>query len=216
MDTAVTTVVVVSVTLERIRGSEVVAITTVTLNEKTSSTPVTLTVNTMDTEYTCRATYMTTSGVMSPPGSNTQAITIMSMLLCYSSEYTLPPTVPPPPVVTISVSGDSVAGSSLSLLCTATPPIPLVTPPTVSWVQQDLADIVTPVTSDPSASIRLTFDPLRTSRGGVYMCMAGYNIPDTDLPDLSNTTSTIVSVQSRSLSHSNDSYYAFLFHSSET
>ncbi len=110
-------------------------------------------------------------------------------------------------MVTISVSGDSVAGSSLSLLCTATPPIPLVTPPTISWIQQGLADIVTPVTSDPSASVRLTFNPLKTSRGGMYMCMADYNIPGADLPDLSNTTSTIVSVQSRSLSHSNGSYY---------
>ncbi|XP_064386138.1 mucin-2-like isoform X3 [Halichondria panicea] len=180
VDTAVTTDVDVSITWERIRGSEVVAITTVTLNEKTSSTPVILTVNTMDTDYTCRATYMTTFGVMSPPAEDTQAITI---------------TIPPPPVVTISVSGDSVAGSSLSLLCTATPPIPLVTPPTISWVQQDLADTITPVTSDPSASVNLTFDPLRTSRGGMYMCMAGYNISDADLPDLSNTASTIVSVQ---------------------
>ena len=119
-------------------------------------------------------------------------------------------------MVTISVSGDSVAGSSLSLLCTATPPIPLVTPPTVSWIQQDLADYVTPVPSDPSASVNLTFNPLRTSRGGVYMCVADYNIPDADLSDLSNTASTIVSVQSRSLSHFNGSYYSFLFHSPET
>ncbi len=119
-------------------------------------------------------------------------------------------------MVTISVSGDSAAGSILSLLCTATPPIPLVTPPTISWLQQDLADTVIPVTSDPSASVRLTFNPLRTSRGGVYVCMADYNIPDADLPDLSNNASTIVNVQSRSLSHSNGSYYAFLFHSPET
>ena len=82
VDTAVTTDVSVSVTLERMRGSEVVAITTETLADKSSSTLVTLTVNTMDTEYTCRATYMTTSGVMSPPGEDTQPITVMSMWLC--------------------------------------------------------------------------------------------------------------------------------------
>ncbi len=99
----------------------------------------------------------------------------------------------------VTVSGDSVAGSSLSLLCTATPTIQLVTPPTVSWIQQDLADTITPGTSDPSASSALTFDPLRTSRGRVYVCVAGYNIPDADLPDLSSTASTTVRVQSTSL-----------------
>ncbi len=120
-------------------------------------------------------------------------------------------------MVTITVSGDSMAGSSLSLLCTATPPIPLVIPPTVSWIQQDLADTVTPVTFYPSASVTLTFNPLRTSRGGVYVCVAGYNIPAADLPDLSNNASTIVSVQSRSLSHSNVVLLLiFLFHSPET
>ena len=120
-----------------------------------------------------------------------------------------PSTVPSPPVVIITVSGDSVAGSSLSLLCTATPPpIPLVSPPTVSWIQQDLADTVIPVTSDTSVSVNLTFNPLRTSHGRVYVCIAGYNIPDADLSDLTNTASTIiVRVQSRSLSHSKVSYY---------
>ncbi len=131
-----------------------------------------------------------------------------------------PPPVPPPPVVTISVSGDSVAGSSLSLLCAATPPVPLVTPPTISWVgvvSPDDDDVtVTNILTVAESSTMATFDPLRTSRGGVYVCVADYNIPDADLPDLSNTTSTIVSVQSRSLSHSNCSYYAFLFHRPET
>ncbi len=130
-----------------------------------------------------------------------------------------PPTVPLPPVMTISVSGDSVAGSSLSLLCTATPPTSLVTPPTISWVGVVSSDddvTVTNILSVAESSTMATFDPLRTSRGGVYVCVADYNIPDADLPDLSNTTSIIVSVQSRSLSHSNSSYYAFLFHSPET
>ncbi len=109
----------------------------------------------------------------------------------------------------ITVSGVSVAGSSLYLLCTATPPIKLVTLPIVSWVDVVEADDVTVANSltVSNSSATVTFTPLRTSHGRVYVCVTGYNIPDADLPDLTNTASIIVRVQSRSLSHSNVSYY---------
>ncbi len=111
-----------------------------------------------------------------------------------------PQTAPLPPVVTISVSGDSVAGSSLSLLCTATPPIPLMTPPTISWVGVVSSDDVTVTNSLTvlESNTMVTFNPLRTSRGGVYMCVAGYNIPAADISSsVQNSDSTTVNVQSK-------------------
>ena len=107
---------------------------------------------------------------------------------------------PPPPVVTVDVTGDFVAGSALSLLCTATHPIPLVNPPVVSWVGVvNTIDVtVTNSSSVSESSITVTFDPLRTSRGGVYMCRADYDIPEADLTSNPSTASTTVTVQSGS------------------
>ena len=89
---------------------------------------------------------------------------------------------------------------SVSLLCTATPPVPLVTPPTISWMNVEESDDIT-ITSDltvsPSTAI-VVFDPLRTSHGRVYVCVADYNIPAANLPSLNTTKSTTVTVQSES------------------
>ncbi len=109
-------------------------------------------------------------------------------------------TVPPRAVVAITVTGTSVAGYHLSLLCTATSLVPLVIPPTISWMNVDESDDVT-ITSDLTVSssiANLTFDSLRTSHGRVYVCVADYNIPAANLPNLNTTESTTVIVQSES------------------
>ena len=44
----------------------------------------------------------------------------------------------------------------------------------------------------------VTFNPLRTSRGSVYMCVAGYNIPAANISSsVQNSDSTTVNVQSK-------------------
>ncbi len=115
------------------------------------------------------------------------------------------------------MTGTSVAGSPLSLLCTATPPIPLVTPPTISWISVDQSDGVM-VTSDLTVSqsnATVTFDPLTTSHGRVYVCVADYAVSGADLPNLSTTASTTVTVQSKS-ELIPISLGSFPFHSSQT
>ncbi|XP_064386134.1 mucin-2-like isoform X4 [Halichondria panicea] len=184
VDTAVDLNVVVDIVWEISTDSD--PITTATGNVPTFTN--TLTIPILSTRYTwvtCRATVRRSFADPFVLSSSQESASVV---------FTVE--VPPPPVVMISVSGDSVAGSYLSLLCTATPPIPLVTPPTISWIQQDLADTVIPDTSDPSASVRLTFNPLRTSRGGVYVCVAGYNIPAANIASsVQSSDSTTINVQ---------------------
>ncbi len=94
--------------------------------------------------------------------------------------------------------------------------MPLVTPPTVSWMSVDQSDGVM-VTSDLTVSqsnATVTFDTLTTSHGRVYVCVADYNVSGADLPNLNTTASTTVTVQSKS--HSNISLVSFPFHSSQT
>ena len=50
--------------------------------------------------------------------------------------------------------------------------------------------------SGSESTLSVTFSPLRTSHGDVYTCQAGFNIPEANLPDLNNTLTTTVTVQS--------------------
>ncbi len=99
----------------------------------------------------------------------------------------------------VSITGTSVAGTSLSLLCTATPPIPLVAPPTVVWMGVVNSDDVTVTNSlaESESNATVTFDSLNTSGGRVYVCVADYNVPEADLPNLNSTASITVTVQSK-------------------
>ncbi len=127
--------------------------------------------------------------------------------------------VPPRPQVAITVTGTSVAGSLLSLLCTATSLVPLVTPPIISWINVDESDditITTDLTVSPSTAT-VVFGPLRTSHGRVYVCVADYNIPAANLPNLNTTESTTVTVQGESYIDTFPlSLYSFPFHSPQT
>ena len=104
-------------------------------------------------------------------------------------------------MVTINTTGESVAGSAFSLLCTATPPTPLVRPPVVSWVGVVNTDYDVTITESGSSvsesSLTLTFDPLKTSHGRVYICQADYDIPEADLPSRLSLISRPVIVQSQ-------------------
>ena len=110
-----------------------------------------------------------------------------------------PSLAPPPPVVTVSVAGDDVAGSTLSLLCTATSLIPLVHPPVVLWVGVATTNshvIVKERNSFSASNVTVTFDPLRTSHGGQYICQADYDIPAANLASNLRTQMHTVTVQS--------------------
>ena len=110
-----------------------------------------------------------------------------------------PSLAPPPPVVTVGVAGDYVAGSTLSLLCTSTPPIPLVQSSKVLWVGVATTDPYLVVTESNSFSVSnatVTFDPLSTSHGGQYICQADYDVPAANLSSNPRTQLHTLTVQS--------------------
>ena len=87
----------------------------------------------------------------------------------------------PAPVVDITPTGDSVAGSMYTLTCTVTVVENLVAEPTVEWLDSKQytvtsgSDItVGSVMSSGSSMSTLTleFNPLHTSHGGQYTCRA--------------------------------------------
>ena len=98
----------------------------------------------------------------------------------------------PAPVVDISFSGDSTAGQSYSLQCSASVVAGLVVQPDMEIVFPN----ITEVASMSSSSLIYTFSPLRTSDGGQYTCTATVNIPQAGITDLKSTAIKTLSVTS--------------------
>ena len=118
----------------------------------------------------------------------------------YELKINLFSSAPPPPEVSIEVTGSSVAGSPYTLLCIAIAPTPLVRPPTLTWTSVDTSDtdisLTANIVSGSESRLSITFSPLRTSHGDVYTCQAEFDIPEADLPDPSSSMATTVNVQS--------------------
>ena len=98
----------------------------------------------------------------------------------------------PAPVVDISFSGDSMAGQSSSLQCSASVVAGLVVQPDMEIVFPNM----TVVAAMSISSLIYTFSPLRTSDGGQYTCTATVNIPEAGITDLKSTAIETLSVTS--------------------
>ena len=83
-----------------------------------------------------------------------------------------------------------MAGQSLTLTCSATVQEGISGSPILIWTKGGIQQ---------STGSTLTFDPLLTSHGGVYTCIARLTIPKAGV-DVSGLNATIVRVQSMSTS----------------
>ncbi|KAL5486438.1 hypothetical protein EMCRGX_G018913 [Ephydatia muelleri] len=102
----------------------------------------------------------------------------------------------PAPQVTITPSGSSTAGSPYNLTCTVMVVNGLVVVPQVMWFKNG-----TSITggngmiSGNTTTLTLQFNPLRTSNGGQYSCIANVSLPVISITSLSNTSASSVIVQ---------------------
>lgn len=103
------------------------------------------------------------------------------------------PTVPHVPTVSIAVSRDStIAGNTFSLTCSlVATPVNGTNDPVLTWRGPGVEQNSVQLSSNSSISV-LTFNPLRTSHGGVYTCEARLGTSD-----LASSVSEIVTVQSK-------------------
>ena len=107
----------------------------------------------------------------------------------------------PPPVVTTSSYGSSIAGSVYSLVCMVKVVDGLVVVPDVVWMKDGGVLVngtnttLTRTVSGGNSSLNLTFNPLLTSHGGQYTCVATISVPQLSL-NITNSSSVTVSVQS--------------------
>ena len=107
----------------------------------------------------------------------------------------------PAPQVTITPSGSSTAGSPYTLTCTVMVVNGLVVVPQVMWLKNGASVVVrngisvTPgVVSANTTTLTLQFNPLHTSDGGQYSCIANVSLPVISITRLytNNTYTTIV------------------------
>ena len=103
----------------------------------------------------------------------------------------------------ITPEGFSTAGFEHTLICRVTGAGNLFSSPAVVWMNGteelysgDAITVGQAVTEGSVTTRSLTFNPLRTSLGGMYTCMAVINIPDASVAVM-NDASTAVNVQSK-------------------
>ena len=94
----------------------------------------------------------------------------------------------PPPNVSISTSGDSIAGQNYSLSCSASVVDGLVVLPDLTLTAPNSSVISS---SMNTSSLVYMFSSLRTSDGGPYTCTATVNITGVTIHQ-SPTTETII------------------------
>ena len=90
-------------------------------------------------------------------------------------------TAPPIPVVVIvpTSSDSAVAGESLKLTCSATVvPDNLIIDPILTWSRPGVDQIGVEESIETASNLSLTFSPLYTSHGGVYVCSARLTNPE--------------------------------------
>ena len=97
----------------------------------------------------------------------------------------------------ISSSGSSTAEETHSLTCDVALAQDLRESPVIEWVgpegpiEDGAVEGVTLSSSSPSTTMTLTFDPLRTSHGGVYWCRASVVDPEASLSISANSSYTV-------------------------
>ena len=96
----------------------------------------------------------------------------------------------PAPNVTISFSGDSIAGLTYSLHCSASVVAGLVVLPDLKIVSPNSTE----VSAVNSSSVDYVFSPVRTSDGGQYTCTATVNIPQAGIKDLQSSAVETITV----------------------
>ena len=104
----------------------------------------------------------------------------------------------------VSRSGTAIAGMVYNLTCTVTKVDGLINSPTASWTTgtgmmpvSNGNNITVATSSDVlSAVSTLTFDPLRTSHNGAYMCVGSLDSPALQMP-LTAAVEEELSVQSK-------------------
>ena len=117
----------------------------------------------------------------------------------------------PPPVVTTSSYGSTIAGSVYSLVCMVKVVDGLVVVPDVVWMKDGGVLVngtnttLTRTVSGGNSTLNLTFNPLLTSHGGQYTCVATISVPQLSL-NITNSSAVTVSVQSE-FDKSSMSYY---------
>ena len=106
----------------------------------------------------------------------------------------------PPPVVTTLSYGSSIAGSVYSLVCTVKVVDGLVVVPDMVWMKDGGALVngtnttLTRTVSGGNSTLNLTFNPLLTSHGGQYTCVATISVPQLSL-SVTKSSAVTVSVQ---------------------
>ena len=114
----------------------------------------------------------------------------------------------PAPQVTITPSGSSTAGSPYNLTCTVMVVNGLLVVPQVMWFKNGVnvavgnsISFASGVVSANTTTLTLQFNPLYTSNGSQYSCIANVSLPVISITSLYSTLVSSLAVQSKLVSY---------------
>ena len=129
----------------------------------------------------------------------------------------------PAPQVIITPSGTSTAGSPYNLTCTVMVVNGLVVVPQAMWFKDvtsvavgNSISFASGVVSANTTTLTLQFNPLYTSNGGQYSCIANVSLPVISITSLYTTSLYNTTVQSKRYTHGNMCAHQSHTHSSST
>ena len=107
------------------------------------------------------------------------------------------------PAVIITSEGDPTAGNTYTLVCRVSVVEGLVVDPNVVWLDSNRMNVTGlnitvggPSIEGSVITNNLTFSPLHTSHGGEYTCRASISVSSISIENLSNSSSTHITVKS--------------------
>ena len=111
----------------------------------------------------------------------------------------------PAPQVTITPSGSSTSGSPYNLTCTVMVVNGLVVVPQVMWfkngVNVAVGNSISFASSANKTTLTLQYNPLRTSHGGQYSCIANVSLPVISITSFYSNLVSSLAVQSKLVSY---------------
>ena len=100
-------------------------------------------------------------------------------------------------------SPDDGCGETMTLGCTSNPVENLFTPPIITWINPDSNEVPIGGSSNPRIdpqTRRLIFSDITTTNRGVYMCRVVVNIPEAQIVNYFDETTTYVNTNGRLVS----------------
>ena len=103
------------------------------------------------------------------------------------------------PFITVTARVADRCSEAMTFACTATTVVNLFSPPTIEWLYRGNHVLLSGNPRMDSGTGRLIFDDITNDNSGVYTCRARITIPEANINNHYNETTTTVSIERKAI-----------------